>query len=197
MRSTTRHGDRSPLLPMRSSSCLTRKTPRGVPGHPVWVSRGGHRIGSSSAPWSSSPTSCPWCRFWTFLGRRRWTSWWRRAGTSICTSPSRSLKCPRSRLHPVVVAGAGFLWCRRRNSWWKCLRSYPTLLFCSGLSSRPSTFQFLMIVVAGAVEQAFKVSLKDRVQQRAVEQNSFTFQFQVLEGRVLVEFNCTGCGAER
>ena len=38
---------------------------------------------------------------------------------SICTSPSRISKCPRSRLHPVVLAGAGFPWCRRRNSWWK------------------------------------------------------------------------------
>ena len=34
-----------------------------------------------------------------------------------------------------------------------------------------------MIVVAGAVEEAFKVSLKDRVQERLVEQNSSTFQF--------------------
>ena len=34
-----------------------------VPGHPVWVSGGGHRHGSSSGPWSSSPTSCPWSRY--------------------------------------------------------------------------------------------------------------------------------------
>ena len=30
----------------------------------------------SSAPWSSSPTSCPWSRFWTFLCHRWGTSWW-------------------------------------------------------------------------------------------------------------------------
>ena len=34
-----------------------------------------------------------------------------------------------------------------------------------------------MIVVAGVVEEAFKVSLKDRVRRRSVEQNSSTFQF--------------------
>ena len=34
-----------------------------------------------------------------------------------------------------------------------------------------------MIVVAGSVEEALKVSRKDRVQQRAVEQNFPTFQF--------------------
>ena len=80
--------------PSFSRCLMMRVTQRGVPGHPVWVSRGGHRIGSSCAPWSSSLTSCPWCRFWTFLSRREWTSWWRRAGTSICTSLSRLLKCP-------------------------------------------------------------------------------------------------------
>ena len=53
--------------PSRSSSCRTRKSP-ALPGHPVWVSRGGHRRRSSSAPSSSSPTSYPWCRFWTLLG---------------------------------------------------------------------------------------------------------------------------------
>ena len=36
-----------------------------VPRDPV--SRGGHRHESSSAPWSSSPTSCPRYRFWTSL----------------------------------------------------------------------------------------------------------------------------------
>ena len=33
---------------------------------------------------------------------------------------------------------------RQRNNWWKCRRSYLTLL-CSGLSSRPLTFRFLRI----------------------------------------------------
>ena len=45
-------------------------------------------------------------------------SWWRPSGTSICTSLSWLSKCPRSHLHAVVLAGARFLWCRQRNSWW-------------------------------------------------------------------------------
>ena len=47
--------------PSRSSSSCTRRSP-AVPGHPVWVSRGGHRSGSCRTPWSSLPTSCPWFR---------------------------------------------------------------------------------------------------------------------------------------
>ena len=69
-------------------------------------------------------------------------------------SPSWLSKCPRSRLHPVVLAGALFLWCRRRNSWWKCLQSYPFLL-CTGLWSRTWTFQFLMVVAVGAARTEF------------------------------------------
>ena len=49
---------------------------RGVPGNPVWVSRGGHRTRCSSAPWSRLPTTCPCSRFWTVLCRKWWTSWW-------------------------------------------------------------------------------------------------------------------------
>ena len=49
---------------------LSMKSP-AVPGHPVWVSRGDHRSGSSRTPWSSMLTSCPWFRSWTFLWRRR------------------------------------------------------------------------------------------------------------------------------
>ena len=74
----------------------------------------------STARWS--------CRRLTFLSRRGRTSWWRCAGTWTCRCPNRLLMCPRSHLHPVVLAGAGFPWCRRRNSWWKCLLSYPFLL---------------------------------------------------------------------
>ena len=49
---------------------------------------------------------------------------------AICTSLSRLSKCPRSRLHLVVHAGAGFPWCRRLNSWWKC-RNSCSWLVCS------------------------------------------------------------------
>ena len=55
--------------------------PPRVPSHPVWVSRGGHRNGSSSAPWSSSPAWCSWSRFWIFLCRR-WFPFLRRSGTA-------------------------------------------------------------------------------------------------------------------
>ena len=84
------------VAPRRQKSLLP-----WVPGHPLWVSRGGHRNGSSSAPWSSSPTSCPWSRFWIFLCRRWWNS---------CRTLCALLFLIRS-------------W---RNSWWKCRRSYPS-----------------------------------------------------------------------
>ena len=62
--------------------------------------------------------------------RRVGISWWKRSGTSICTSLSWLSKCPRSRLHPVVLAGAGFLWCRRRA---EQLVEVPTIVSCSSL----------------------------------------------------------------
>ena len=52
--------------PSRSSSVCSRRSP-AVPGHPVWVRRGGHRIGSCRTPSSCLPTSCPWFRSLTFL----------------------------------------------------------------------------------------------------------------------------------
>ena len=60
---------------------------------------------------------------------------------------------------------------RRRNSWWKCLRPYLCLL-CVHLWSRTRTFQFL-VVVAGRFGEIFKVSPRDRVQQRLVEHGIF------------------------
>ena len=65
------------------------------PGHPVWPSRGDHRSGSSCAPWSTSPTWCPLCRFWIFLGRKGRTSWWRRSGTSILPIPVQVTEVPK------------------------------------------------------------------------------------------------------
>ena len=43
-----------------------RLSPR-VPGHPVWVSRGGQRHGYSGAPCSRSSTQSLWCLFSTIL----------------------------------------------------------------------------------------------------------------------------------
>ena len=56
-----------PLLRRRSSSCLTMKTPRRECGRPAWPSRRDLRNGSSCAPWSTSPTWCPWSRSSIFL----------------------------------------------------------------------------------------------------------------------------------
>ena len=147
-------------------SRLTRKNSgvRGLTGS----SRSGRRRGISGAQWNRSSKTRSSCRSLMFLCRRWRTNWWRCAGSSILTSPSRISKCPRSPLHPVILAGAV---CdslsRRRNSWWKCRRSYPTR---TGLWSRTRIFQFLMVVVVMVVE-VFSVYTQDRVPQRLVEQN--------------------------
>ena len=137
--------------PTGALRAVFRRRAQGVPGQPVWVSRGSHRKGSSSAPWTRSPTSCPWSRFWTFLCR----SWWLRSSTSTSRFPSRLSKCPGSRRHPVVLACVVLAWCswsrRRRSSWWRC-----RLLPCcsSGLPSRTLTFQFRVVV--GWVVEVFQ-----------------------------------------
>ena len=78
--------------------------------------------GISGAPWCRLSTARRSRRRLTFLCRRGRTSWWRRAGTWTCRSPSRLSKCPRSHLHSGIPAGAGcVLRSRWRNSWWKCL----------------------------------------------------------------------------
>ena len=106
----------------------------------------------------------PSCRSSMLQCRRVGTSWLKRSGTLICTSLSWLSKCPRSHLHPVVLAGARFLWCsRRRNSWWKCLRSHSSV-HCTGLWSRTLTFQFLMVVTVVAEEEVCKVYAQDRIQ---------------------------------
>ena len=140
---TTRDGDRSPLLPSTISSACLRKSP-AVPGHPAWVSRGGHSSGSSHTSWSSLPTSCPWLRSWICLLRWGWRdAGWGPAG-GFARAPRqtdplcRLSKCPRSESHPVVASCLSSALCpwstRRQNSWW-----YLSPL-CSGLPSRALTF---------------------------------------------------------
>ena len=126
-----------------------RLLPR-VPGHPVWVSRGDHRHGSSSGPWILL------CRRWLNSCRTSCAS-----STRFSVFPSRLSKCPRSCLITSLCAPL----CATRswwNSWWKCRLSYP-ILPCSGLRSSTSTFQFLVVEGDTLV---FKVFLPDRVQQR-------------------------------
>ena len=44
---------------------------------------------------------------------------------SMFAFPSRSSKCPRSHLHPVLAGAVCAVLSRRQNSWWKCRRSSP------------------------------------------------------------------------
>ena len=67
--STTPHGDRRTQAPSTTSFRTKMRCLRGVPGHPVWVSRGGHRTGISCALWSRLPIT-PLCyRFWILWSR--------------------------------------------------------------------------------------------------------------------------------
>ena len=137
------HGARRRVWPgIRSSSRCTRKnsSARGLTG----FTRSGRKTGSSDAPWDRSSTTRSSCRRLAFLCRRWKTNWWRYAGCSISSFPSRLSKCPRSPL-PVILAGAVCISrSRRRNSWWKCRRSYLTPR-CTGLLSRTWTFQFRVV----------------------------------------------------
>ena len=91
--------------------------------------------------------------------------WWKCAGSSMFAFPSRLSKCPRSHLHPIFAGAVCASRSRRQNRWWKCRRSSPILPCCSGLWSRTSIFQFLVVEGETSV---FKVFLPDRVQQRSL-----------------------------
>ena len=80
------------LLPSRSSSACTTKSPAGG-GHLVRVSRQGRKSRSSGTPWSSLPTSLPWCRSSTYLCRRWWTNWCSSSPTP--RSPSKVIAVPK------------------------------------------------------------------------------------------------------
>ena len=166
--------------PSRSSSSCTRKSP-AVPGRPVWSRRGGLRRRSSSAPWSSSLTSFPWCRSWTLLGF---------LGGDVVVDLLRELDAPALDELVIAVPKISLDWIpqrcpRRRPRRAEQLVEVPTIISYSSLQLR-NVEQTIDIPVphdrgGRGVEEAFKVSLGDRVQQRFVEQNSSTFQF--LKGR--------------
>ena len=61
---------------------------QAVPGHPV------QRRRSSSAPWSSSPTSCPMVQILDISGPQGGIRWWRCCGSLTCRLSSRSSQCP-------------------------------------------------------------------------------------------------------
>ena len=100
------------------SSACTTKSPAGG-GRPVWSSRRDRKSGSSGTPWSSLPSSLPWCRFSMYLCRRWWTNWWTCSSSSTTRCPSRLSTSPRSHRTPSrsVRSSSSRSW---RNSWWKC-----------------------------------------------------------------------------
>ena len=97
-----------------------------------------------------------------FLCRRWWNSWWTFFHLSISTLPSRLSKCPRSSVHHALLAQSSVRR-RRWNSWWKCRRLYPIPLYFSGLWSRTSTIQLLVVV---ELVEVFLVFSQDRILQR-------------------------------
>ena len=80
---------------------------------------------------------------------------------------------------PAVCASLS----RRQNSWWKCRRSSPILLCCSGLWSRTSLLQFLVV----GETSVFKVFLPDSstAQLASQERSSERIVEQIVDSRVL------------
>ena len=99
---------------MPSPRRLVPGTLRWTPGR-TWVRHqppsGQHRClrccrrcGFSGAPWSRSSTLCWWSQCSMFLCRRWWNSWWTFSHLSISALPSRLSMCPRSCVHPALLA---------------------------------------------------------------------------------------------
>ena len=59
-------------IELHFTATFQRRLSRRVPGHPVWVSRGGHRTRISCA---RPPLTLLWYRFWIFPCRSWWNSW--------------------------------------------------------------------------------------------------------------------------
>ena len=82
-------------------------------------------------------------------------------GTLVPDVPEQVIKVSTvACVHPALLAQSSVLrsWL---NSWWKCRRSFPVRR-CSGLWSRTSTIQFLIVQGESLI---FKVFFPDRVQQ--------------------------------
>ena len=134
--------------------------------------RCGRRRGFSGTPRRTSSTSCRTCRFSMCLCRSWGTRWWKSCRRSPLQVIEQCLSSLKTEFHSVLR----FVVRRRRNSWWKCPRSCPSLLCSSRLPSRSSTFQFQVVevVVDGEV---FKVFPQDRIQQHGLWSRTLTFQF--------------------
>ena len=78
---------------------------------------------------------------------------------------SRLSTCPRSLWTQSHSVFGSVVLRRMLNSWWKCPRSCPSLLYSSRLPSRSLTFLFQVVEVVVDVE-VFKVLVQDRIQQR-------------------------------
>ena len=191
-----------PPLSSLSSSASTKKSPAVCgQGRSRTLCR---RSGCSGTLWSTGSRRASMLRC-----RRGETSWWRRSGTSICTSLSRLSKCPRSRVRPVVLAWCSR--CRRR-------REVPTdpgyalgVLASKGFSRRE-----LRGILSGQVQQRqmpssslmFQFHLeifKVLSQDSALFSRTLTFQFSLVVGEgerrssrcwFKAEFNSIGRGAE-
>ena len=140
--------------------------------------------GTSGTPWNRLSTPCSSPRRLMFLCRRWITNWWRCAGSSMCVFPSRSSKCPRSHLQPVLAGAVCASLSRRQNSWWKYRRSSPILLY-SGLWSRTSTFQFLVVEGEHVGLQGFLPRLRSTALHASQERSSERIVEQIVDSRVL------------
>ena len=130
----------SPRVPVRGRS--SSRCPRT----PMWWG-GGRPPSLVDVRWQElvqSSTLCLWSRCFMTLCRRWWNSWWTFSHLSISLLPSRLTRCPRSCVHPAVLAR--FSGSRRRqNSWWMFRRCCLILRSSSLLSSRPLTFQLPVV----------------------------------------------------
>ena len=132
------------IHPSRNSSAL-QKSPAGR-GRTGCLPCPGHRSRYSGAPCSRSSILSLRFRLSTILRRRRWNSC-QTSSISFVLSHlilRRLSRCPKScpwtSLCELRLASRSW-W----SSWLKCRRSYPSPR-CSGLRSRTSTFQLLVVV---------------------------------------------------
>ena len=195
-RSTTRHDDRSPLLPRRSSGCTTRRTPpesvtdprpqeqvqRHTVEHIVNSVRFAPMVRILDAPVPQMVEQLPdIMRFFD----------------TLMPVPEQVIDVPKIFPHDVPMRTA-VRDTQLAEQQWKCRRLYP-FPCCSGLGSRTWTFQFLVVEGDSLV---FKVFFPDRVQQRRSRSflrnaflsillsRSLTFPVEVFKVFARTEFIC-------